>query len=224
MVSQNHDYKEYIIIDGGSTDKTPEIIRSFGNKVDRFISEKDNGIYDAINKGIRLASGEVIAILNSDDCYAHSNVLSSVADALSKSKTDSLFGDLDYVDLSMQKVVRKWRSGEYHRERFLNGWMPPHPAFFLKRSAYEKYGVFNTEFGISADYELMLRMLFKNKLSSVHLPEVLVKMRVGGKSNASVKNRLHANQEDRRAWEINGIQPRWYTLTLKPLRKLGQFF
>ncbi|MCC7303200.1 MAG: glycosyltransferase [Bacteroidia bacterium] len=224
VVSQDHDNKEYIVVDGGSSDQSLQIIQSFGTKINRFVSEKDNGLYDALNKGIGLATGEVISILHSDDRFAHGHVLSDVADAFNKNNCESLYGDLDYMDGSMQKVVRKWRSGPYNRSRFLSGWMPPHPAFFLKRSAYENFGTFNTAFTISADYELMLRMLYKNKVSSFHLPAVLVKMRVGGKSNVSIRNRVNANQEDRKAWEVNGIQPRWYTLTIKPLRKLGQFF
>jgi glycosyltransferase len=122
------------------------------------------------------------------------------------------------------KIVRKWKSGKYHQNAFINGWMPPHPTFFVKREVYEKYGHFNLDFKSAADYELMLRFIQKNKISLSYLPEFTVKMRVGGKSNVTVQNRINANLEDRRAWKINGLKPRFYTLYLKPLRKILQFF
>ena len=225
VLEQDHTDVEYIIIDGLSTDSTPQIVRSFSSSISQFISEKDEGMYDAINKGISLATGEVIAILNADDFYCSKGVLSKVAKEFAARNTDSVYGDLDYVDFkNTAKVKRRWRSGVYSHGKFLNGWMPPHPAFFLRKSCYRKYGAYNTSFKTAADYELMLRMLHKNKISTSCIHEVLVKMRTGGMSNTSVKNRVNANLEDRKAWEINGLKPRWYTLTLKPLRKLGQFF
>ncbi len=225
VLEQDYPDIEYIIIDGLSTDSTPQIVRSFSSSISRFVTEKDDGMYDAINKGIAFASGEVIAILNADDFYTSKDILSKVANEFTSKKTDSIYGDLDYVDFrDTSKVKRKWRSGNYSHGKFLYGWMPPHPAFFLRKKCYEKYGKFNTVFKTAADYELMLRMLHKNKISTSYLPEVFVKMRVGGMSNTSVKNRVNANLEDRNAWEINDLKPKWYTLTLKPLRKLGQFF
>lgn len=212
---------EHIVIDGGSTDQTASIVSGF--KEILFLSEKDEGIYDALNKGLRRTTGALVVILHSDDVFANKDVLRHAVEALQKSGADALYGDLDYVSEDLSRTIRKWRSGSYHREKFLNGWMPPHPTFILRKSCYEKFGVFNTEFKLAADYELMLRMLFKNRISCTYLPEVMVKMRVGGVSNARIKNRVQANLEDRKAWEVNGLKPRWYTLTLKPLRKIFQY-
>ena len=137
---------------------------------------------------------------------------------------DSLYADLEYVEeKNINKVVRKWYSGEYDPNSFLIGWMPPHPTFFIKRKFYDDFGVFNTSLKSAADYELMLRMLFKHQISCAYLSECIVKMRVGGESNASVSNRIRANLEDRQAWKMNNLQPKWYTLYLKPLLKLNQF-
>lgn len=182
-------------------------------------------MYEAINKGIQKSSGEVIAILNSDDFYVNNQVIEKVMKLFNSRPVDAVYGDLNYVDKDdIHKVVRKWRSGEYRKDRFLQGWMPPHPAFFIRKTCYQKFGLFNTAFSISADYELMLRMLYKHEISCAYLPEVLVNMRTGGKSNMSWKARWKANQEDRRAWKINGLKPGAFTLWMKPLSKLGQFF
>jgi glycosyltransferase involved in cell wall biosynthesis len=224
--SQHYTDIEYIIVDGGSNDGTHEIVEAHADVVDIFISEKDNGIYHAMNKGIRAASGDVIAILNSDDFYVNPYVIDRVMACFIKNKRlQSVYGDLQYVDKDdTTQIVRHWESGAYKRKRFLAGWMPPHPAFFVRRSAYENYGQFNERLRNSADYELMLRFLYKNGISTYYVPEVLVRMRTGGASNAGLKSRWRANREDRLAWQINGLRPRFYTIPLKPLRKLGQYF
>jgi glycosyltransferase involved in cell wall biosynthesis len=224
VLSQNYLNKEYIIIDGGSTDGTLELIRSYGNQIDQLISEPDGGIYDAMNKGISIASGEVIAFLNSDDFYSSNQVIEQVVKALQTDNVDAVFGDLHYVDAEhTHKVRRCWKSGMYRSGSFLYGWMPPHPAFFAKRSVYERHGKFNTELKSAADYELMLRFIHINQIRLSYIPRVLVKMRTGGVSNAGLSNRLRANLEDRRAWNINGVKPYFFTLYLKPLRKVLQF-
>lgn len=216
---------EYIIVDGASSDNTMAIVNESSDRIAKIISEKDGGIYFALNKGIALATGDVIAFLHADDFYAGPQVLSQVMKAFDENKTDSVYGDLYYVDRSdTNKIVRTWKSGAYYDGIFRKGWMPPHPAFFLKKKCYDQFGVFNTSFRSAADYELMLRMLHKEKISTFYLPEVLVKMRTGGTSNVSLKNRIRANKEDRRAWKINGLKPGWFTLYRKPLSKLGQFF
>jgi glycosyltransferase involved in cell wall biosynthesis len=220
------DYKniEYIIVDGVSKDNTLEIVGKYKDNIATVISEKDRGIYDALNKGIKAATGDIVAILHSDDFYIDKYVLSKVAKAFEESKADTVYGDLYYVDKDdTNKVVRKWVSGKYKHGMFLNGWMPPHPAFFVSKAAYDKLGVYSLEFKTAADYELMLRFLHKCKVSTSYINEYLVKMRTGGESNSSVKNRLNANQEDRKAWTMNGLKPRFYTLTIKPLRKIIQF-
>lgn len=215
---------EYIVIDGGSRDRTLAIIEKHRDKIDHFLSEKDNGIYDAMNKGLKMATGDVIGILNSDDVLAGETILGDLVSAFEKSNADGLYGDLVYVgrdDLS--KVSRKWVSGNYLDGDFKKGWMPPHPTFYVKKEVYEKYGLFNLNFSSAADYEIMLRFIHKHKISITYLPKVMVKMRQGGKSNASFSNRLKANREDRKAWEVNGLKPGPFTLLFKPLSKLSQF-
>lgn len=224
VLAQDYDDIEYIIIDGNSTDGTIELIQSYSNKIHKLVSEPDKGIYDAMNKGIGSASGEVIGILNADDFYASSSVITDVVEALKSSGSDGVYGDLDYVNaMADLKVTRKWVSGPYKINAFLNGWMPPHPAFFVKKYCYEKYGNFRLDMGSAADYEFMLRIIHKAGIKLVYIPKVLVKMRVGGVSNSTIKNRLAANQNDRKAWKINNLKPRFYTLLLKPLRKIIQF-
>lgn len=215
---------EYIIVDGASKDETAEIVQGYREHIAHFISEPDKGIYDAMNKGVKLATGDVIGILNSDDFYAHGRTLADVCAAFSESHADAVYGNLQYVDFNnIAKVVRHWHSGSYRRANFLYGWMPPHPAFFVRRELYEKHGLYDTSFRTSADYELMLRFLYKHHATAHYLPQVLVKMRTGGISNSSLRHRLYANKEDRRAWSKNGLKPYFYTTLLKPLRKVGQY-
>ena len=215
---------EHIVIDGGSTDGTLDIVKTLGRRISRLVSGPDKGIYDALNKGIGLATGDAIGFLHSDDVYENSLVIGGVASFLKEQKTDSCYGDLLYVsNKSTDKIIRYWRSGPYRAGLFKMGWMPPHPTFFVRREVYEKYGVFNLSLGSAADYELMLRFLEKHRISTGYIPEVLVRMRMGGASNKSVLNRIRANRMDRKAWEINGLKPYPVTLFMKPLRKLGQF-
>ncbi|WP_448105312.1 glycosyltransferase family 2 protein [Pedobacter panaciterrae] len=225
VLEQTYKNREFIIIDGGSKDGTLEKINEYIENIDILISEPDKGIYDAMNKGLNLATGDIICILNSDDVYADTGVLESIVRQFENSNCDGVYGDLDYVDADdMNKILRHWKSGLYHDGSFLFGWMPPHPSFSVKRSVYEKYGNFNTLLKSAADYELMLRFIHKHKIKISYLPKVLVKMRTGGVSNSSLKNRLRANMEDRRAWQLNELKPYFFTLFLKPLRKLTQFF
>lgn len=224
VCAQDYPDIEYIIIDGESKDDTLAIVEKYRSRITRVESGRDGGIYFALNKGISLATGDVIALLHSDDFYADNTVLRRVAETFEKEKCDSVYGDLHYVDqFDTARIVRRWKSGPYKPGLFRKGWMPPHPAFFLKRTCYEKFGTFNTSFRTAADYELMLRMLEKNKISTCYLPETLVKMRTGGASNASFKARVKANREDRRAWTVNDLQPGLLTLLRKPLSKLKQF-
>lgn len=215
---------EHIIIDGGSTDGTLEMLHGYGDKLAKVVSEPDEGIYDAMNKGIRLATGDVIGILNADDFYSHDEVLHKVLSVFSEKKVDSAYGDLEYVDpVQTSRVVRRWIAGTYQPGDFLLGWMPPHPTFFVRKTVYEKYGLYRPDFYSAGDYEMMVRLMFKHRISSAYIPEVLVRMRAGGVSNSSIRRRLEANREDRRAWKVNGIRAPFYTTILKPLRKVGQF-
>ena len=214
---------EHIIVDGRSTDNTLAIVAGFPH-VGKIISEKDNGIYDAMNKGIRLATGDVIGILNSDDIYIDPSVLSTVALAFSDPAVMTVYADLQYVHPDdLARVKRTWITGAFKKKSFYYGWMPPHPTFFVRKEVYDQAGLFNTDLHSAADYELMLRILLKYGLPAYYIPRVIVKMRAGGVSNASLRNRLRANKEDRLAWKLNGLKPYFFTLYLKPLRKIAQF-
>ena len=224
VCSQDYPDIEYLLIDGGSKDKTLDIAQKYKNKISQIISEPDNGMYDAINKGIAMATGEIIAILNSDDFYMDEKVISNVVDTFKSTNSEAVYGNLFYVDaLDTNKVIRKWNSGSYSGNSFLYGWMPPHPSFFAKKACYEKYGNFDLSLKSAADYELMLRFIHKHRIRLAYLNKTLVKMRIGGMSNSSLKNRINANREDRKAWAINGLKPYPFTLYLKPLRKVFQY-
>jgi len=215
---------EYIVIDGKSTDKTFPIIDKHRNKISKIISEKDDGMYFAINKGIKLAIGDIVGILNADDFYANEKIISLVVKEFNEKKSESVYGNLQYVSPdNSRKIIRHWKSQPYNSKLFLKGWMPPHPTFFVKRNCYEQFGIFNTTFSISADYELMLRFLYKHNITSSFIPEVLVKMRTGGISNVTFKSRVKANKEDRLAWKVNGLKPARFTFIAKPLSKVTQF-
>lgn len=225
VLSQSYSNIQYIVVDGASKDGSLDVIKSYGNKIHRFISEPDKGIYDAMNKGLALATGDIIGFLHSDDFYAHSDVITAIVTQFSNEATDAVYGDLDYVKLTDKtKIVRKWRSGNYNEKRFYYGWMPPHPTFFARKKVYAEFGGYNTTLKSAADYELMLRMGLVHKLQLDYLPQVLVKMRLGGQSNRSFKNRILANLEDQKAWKVNKIKPYWFTFLLKPLQKITQYF
>jgi glycosyltransferase involved in cell wall biosynthesis len=225
VVSQDYASIEYIVVDGKSSDTTLSIIEKYNSKITKFLSEKDDGIYFAINKGISLASGDIIAVLHADDVYYSNHVISDVVNTFTEKNTDTVYGNLYYVDrIDTSKIKRQWISGGYTKKSFLKGWMPPHPSFFVRKKCYDKFGVFNTSLHSAADYELMLRFLFKHNCSASYLPQVLVKMRVGGRSNVSLMNRIKANREDKKAWLMNELKPSLFTFIRKPLSKLGQFF
>lgn len=219
---QSYSNIEHIIIDGKSKDSTVAIASAFDH-VQAIISERDNGIYDAMNKGLEKASGEIIGILNSDDIYAHDEVISEVVDVMIKGDVDTVYGDLIYKDQKLEKVKRKWNAGIFDPKKFEWGWMPPHPTFFVKKYIYDNYGQFRLDLGSAADYELMLRFLYKHRVTSSYINDVLVFMRTGGASNASWMDRIKANKIDAEAWKINKLSPKWYTRWLKPARKIGQW-
>lgn len=215
---------EHLIIDGGSMDETINIVKHLGHQGPIAIG-KDKGIYDAMNKGILQSTGDIIGILNSDDFYPTDDIIELVVTTLRNKSIDAVYADLEYVDTNdTSKVVRYWKSGKYKIRDFKYGWMPPHPTFFVRRKVYDEFGIFNLELKSAADYEIMLRFLYKHAINAAYIEKVFVKMRVGGKSNKSVSNRLKANIEDRTAWKLNNIEPYWFTLYLKPLRKVVQFF
>ncbi len=229
VLSQDYPDIEYIIIDGASTDGTQEIVKSFGNKIDKFISEKDNGLFDALNKGIKIASGEIVGILHADDVFANNSIISKVVENMKEYQADACWGDLVFVDKNNpEKIVRYWQSCTYKKGLFKKGWMPPHTTFFAKKSVFEKYGYYDLKFDMAADYELMLRFLEKYNLPSCYIPEVLVKMRTGGVSDRSLKNIKRiakSNIDAYKAWRANGLKVNSFSiLIVKPFSKLWQSF
>lgn len=221
--SQDYENKELVVIDGASTDKTLSILNRHKSQIDVLVSEPDKGLYDALNKGIDKATGDVIGILHADDLFASNHVLSRVAQSFQANKIEALYGNLNYTLYDGKTIHRKWISGLYNPGSFKMGWMPPHPTFYVKKKLFEKFGNYNTNLKLAADYELMLRFIEKNKINPFYLNETLVLMRVGGASNVSLKNRLKANREDRLAWKMNGLNPPIFLQLLKPLRKISQF-
>jgi len=225
VLNQSYSNIEYIIVDGASNDSTLDIINKYKTNIKHIISEKDNGIYEALNKGLNISTGEIIGILHADDFFSSNQVIEKIVDTFLKKDIDATYADLDYIDRDdTTKIKRHWVSGKYDKCKFLKGWMPPHPTVFIKKSIYSKFGQFNTNFKQSADYELLLRLMYKHGIKVVYIPSVLVKMRVGGKSNKNILNRLKANREDKLAWKLNGLKASTFTHILKPLSKLGQFF
>jgi glycosyltransferase len=221
---QNYKNIEYIIVDGLSTDKTLDIIRKNESFIDYWISEADRGMYDAINKGISLATGDIIGILNSDDMLASADAIRSIVDCFETTGTESVYGDLVYVDAeNTQKVIRYWKGNSYKRSRFRYGWMPAHPTFYMKRELVEKYGLYENHYYTAADYEFMARYLFLHKVSAQYIDAMLVKMRCGGISNNTLKSRLRANRRDFLAMKRNKIPFSFFVSVLKPLIKIPQF-
>lgn len=222
---QTHSDIEHILIDGASTDGTMERLGRHRDRIAVLVSEPDDGIYDAMNKGLRLATGDVIGFVNAGDLLMTPYVIAQVAEAFEGSGADAVYGDIIMVDeQDIHKVKRLWNSGSYARDNFRKGWMPPHVATFIRRSVYDRYGLFNTGLRIGADYEILLRFLYKHKVPAAHLPETLVRFRLGGMSNGSVRHILNANREVRASWGINGLKAPPLLVTRKLWSKVLQFF
>jgi len=225
IISQDYNNIEYIIIDAGSKDGTLDIIKEYKEHISYFSSEIDNGIYDGMNKGIAAATGDIVGILNSDDFYPNSFVISNVARTFEKQGCDAVYGDLVYVKFfDIDKIVRYWQSGEYTIKKIKNGWMLPHPTFFVKSEMYERYGSYNIDLKTAADYEMILKLLYKYNINIFYIPMILVKMRMGGASNSSVLNRIRANKEDGLAWTKNQLNKPMLIRIKKPLQKIKQYF
>ncbi len=223
---QRQGYKniEHIIIDGKSTDNTLSIIKEHEGGIAHWISETDRGMYDAINKGLDIATGDIVGILNSDDILEDNSVIDSIVHAFEKEQVDTVYGDLQYVlKADINKVVRIWKGQPYKRSRFLIGWMPAHPTFYIKRSLLEHYGKYESHYFTASDYEFMARYLFRHHLTSHYIPKLIVRMRVGGQSNSSIKQRFRANRRDYLAMKKNNIPFPFMVSILKPLIKLHQF-
>lgn len=223
--NQTYPNIEHIIIDGDSTDKTLELINSLPNRVSQILSEPDQGIYDAMNKGIKLATGDIIGILNSDDLYASNSIIEKIVNMFNQTACDSLYGNLDFVaSENIKNVIRHWKSSPFIIGSFKEGWHPPHPTFFVRREVYEKYGLFDTTLNVSADFELMLRFLEKHKTNTYYLDETIVKMRYGGVSTTSLRGIYEGNKNVLKAFKKNGIKVSpFYTLN-RFTKKASQFF
>lgn len=220
---QTHAEIEHVIQDGGSTDGTLERIKELADARTRLCSERDGGIYDAINRGIARATGDVIGLMHSDDFFAHDRVLEEVAAAFADPAVEGVYGDLQYVSATdPDRVIRHWRSGPYAPAKLRRGWMPPHPTLYLRREVFEAWGLYDTRFRIAADYDAMLRYLVKGNIRLHYIPEVLVKMRVGGESNRSLGRILRKSREDLEAIRENGVGGLG-TLAMKNVSKIGQF-
>ena len=225
VLSQSYSNIEYIIIDGDSTDKTKDIIRKHVSKITKFVSEKDNGIYDAMNKGILLATGELIAILNSDDIYNDNDVLADVARKFIENENLSvLYGDLVYVDPDDTNIVRrKWLSRPYKSGFFERGNVPPHPALFVKKEVYNECGLFNVNYKLAADYDFMLRVFKKYNYVVEYFPRLMVRMRLGGATNKNISNIIDGNREILSSWRNNGLKAPLLLMPFRIFKRLIQF-
>lgn len=225
VISQDFKDLEYIVIDGASTDGTTDIARKYSEHIHYYISEKDESQYDALNKGIAMATGDVIGILNADDYFPHPGVISRIADVFSTTGSDVVYGDLDYVSRDRSgKITRKWRSGAFNPKRLEWGWMPPHPTWYVRKDVLERSGTYRRGYSSSADYELILRIMRRKTLTCAYLPEVLVKMRAGGESNSSLGNRLRAVRSDFKAIRDNHVRFPTLVTLVKRLIKIPQYF
>lgn len=222
VAKQTYGAVEYIIIDGNSVDGTQAIILKNKFHINYFKSEPDGGIYDAMNKGLSQATGDVIGMLNADDYFSDENALTEIMRSFAKYDPDILYADLDYVD-EAGSVIRKWRSGNYARKKFNWGWMPPHPTFYVKRRLFDELGQYRLDCGTAADYELMLRFMYLNQKKVFYLNKVIVKMRTGGQSNQNFRNRLNAWKHDYNAMVYHRIRLPILGVVMKPLRKVFQF-
>lgn len=225
VLSQDYKNIEYIVIDGKSTDNTVNLITDFKDRLAYFISEKDSGIYDAMNKGIRAATGDVVGILNSDDLYEDSGVIAAVMEQFNIDlDLDILYGDLVYVKSDdTNKVIRNWKSKAYYNQFFENANVPPHPSLFVKKKVYDEAGLFDLDYKIAADYEFMLRIFKKHNFNSKYFNKLIVRMRLGGASNAGLSSIIKQNKEVLNAWKKNNLNKPFYLMPLRVLRKLAQF-
>jgi glycosyltransferase involved in cell wall biosynthesis len=215
---------EHVIVDGGSTDGTQALVHQHARPGYRMLSERDRGIYDAMNKGVALACGEVVAFLNADDRYVHSRVLARVCESMQRSGLDALYGDTDFVrPEDLGKSIRRYRSGSFRPNRIAWGWMPAHPSLFLRRELFERYGQFRIDYQIAGDFELIARMFHKNELSYQYAPEVFVRMRTGGVSTRGLRSVFQLNKEVLRACRENNIRSNWLKILSKYPEKLIEF-
>ena len=223
--NQDHPDIEYIIVDGNSKDNTLEVIKANESKISKWISEPDKGIYDAMNKAIKMTSGEVVGILNSDDFYHSKNIISQIAHAFEDENIDAVFGDLVFVNpTNLKKVIRTYSSKNWNPKKFARGYMPAHPTFFVRKKYYEQFGLFKTDYKIAADYELLIRFLYVNSLRYRYLPLTMVTMRRGGASTGGIRSNIILNNEIVRACRENGIYTNLFNIYPKYFVKIFELF
>jgi glycosyltransferase involved in cell wall biosynthesis len=224
VAMQDYSHIEYIIIDGNSTDGTQQIITSYGSLVHKFISEPDNGMYDAINKGIKLAGGEVIGLLNSDDFFASEKSVSIIAQAFLENSIDAIYANIAFVKPgNLSQVVRSYSSKKFKVSKFKYGYMPAHPSFYVKKDCFEKYGLYKLDYKIAADYELVMRFMLKHKIKTLYIDQLLVYMQTGGLSNKTPLSRYILNKEIVRACKENGVETNMALISLKYFTKVFQY-
>jgi len=222
--SQSYQNIEHIIQDGGSTDGTLAVIKNNANENTKLESVPDGGIYDAINKAVKRSTGTIIGLMHSDDLFASPTAVEQIVSAFSGSQIDGTYSDLQYVSSqNVNKVIRYWRAGSFDKSNLSRGWMPPHPTLYLNAEIFDLYGLYDTKYDISADYDAMLRWIKDGDLRLQYIPEILVKMRVGGDSNKSLKQIIKKSREDYNIIKSNNLGGFW-TLALKNLTKIRQFF
>jgi len=226
VASQSYKNLEHIIVDGGSKDGTIAIIQEWEEYPIRLISDGDKGIFDAMNKGVVLVTGDVVGILNSDDVYYDQDILKKVAEEMSDPAVDACYADLVYVEKNnLRKIVRYWKSCPFDKGLFSRGWAPPHPTFFVRRRVYEKYGLFDLDYSLAADFELMVRFLEKFQVKSIYIPQIFVKMRSGGASNRSLLNIIRQNFEIYQAIKKNNQRFDFFVFVFsKLISRLRQYF
>jgi len=222
FTGQDYGDLEYIVIDGGSSDGTTEIIGRYLSHISYFVSEPDQGIYDAINKGIKQATGDVIGLLHANDCFAASDILSKVAQTMQEKKTDAVYGNLIFYN-AKGTIVRRWKSKAYNRLLLELGWMPPHPALYIRKEIYNRCGAYRLDYGTAADYELILRFFYLYRIKAFYVDRIFIKMLAGGISNKSILNHVTGNSNDFRAMKQHHIRAPFIAVLLKPLQKLFQY-
>ncbi len=223
LLSQTHTNWEWIVVDGASTDGTVEWLSALADSRVNWKSEKDQGIYDALNKGIARATGEEIGFLHADDLLAGPEVLSEIAARFQDSQIDGIYGDLQYISAENGRVIRNWKSSAFTSKKLQHGWMPPHPTCYFKKSVYEEIGTFDTSFRIAADYDFLLRSFASGKFQFVYMPLLITHMRIGGASS-KWQNLVKKSREDMRALRKNGMRFPLLVLLRKVGSKFGQFF
>lgn len=223
VINQSYANIEYIIIDGASKDGTIEIIKKYNGHIAAFLSEEDNGIYDAMNKGIRMASGDIVGILNSDDIFYSNDIVEKIVQEFVTNNIDAVYGDVQFINPSNSKVIRYYSSKNFNRNKFQYGIMPAHPSFYAKRELFEKFGYYKTDYQIAADFELLLRFIYKNKINCRYLNYPFVSMRPGGVSNRNVKSNWILNKEIMRACKENGLKTNYIKIYSKYFKKIFEF-